>query len=614
MRRAFSRYIAAIGFIAALLLLAAMGFAAKKDLTIRIWLFQGASMADQPGLRQIEVMPILTSPELASLKALAGGPEDAFKAAIVESLLEAKNLKTLVDLFFFKQTQREDLPFPGKAFLGRQIAFRLDFLHKVLDPMHVALRVFLSKTKEGVVRPEKDDRMMLRNAFYATQDQEKMDKIMDHELVLGFDDPIIVCIPNQDHPYYMVVKLTANEPENKPKTSPTLKVPLMSNLVSAPQPVQKVIPSYPDELKRRGIKGDVGLRILIDDKGIVQMVQVLSSLHPYLDYAASQALWKWKFEPVLQKGKPVPAAFIYAFKFDPQIYAEEAMHTLELPSAQEDAANGVLERMLSGCADYCRKMAEAALFYICEETINETTHSLLPPELLAEVVQRGFAYQVSELPDGSTGWVVERPHIMNARNIERVTYSCDYQLFRKEDAIEERRIVLKDNGRKITDRVELLEEKRYSALSPIASALAIIGKDRQFLFQYRILKEERIYGNNAVLIEALPRSGDEDGIRSARIWVNKADFQILKIEIEGIPLDGYDDVLSEAVLLNITPPFLRTYEFRIERKGMLFPERTTVQVEYPSLTRGRRETKSKIELTYKDFKFFTVDTGYDIKK
>ena len=572
-------------------------------------------MVDQPGLQQIEIMPISTSPALASLKTLAGGPEDMFKAAAIETLLEAKNLKTLVDLFFFKQTQREDLPFPGKAILGRQVAYRLDFFHKILDPSHVALRIFLSKTKEGVVRPEKDDRTMLRNAFDATQDSEKMDKVVDHELVLGFDDPIIVSIPNQDRPYYMVVKLSANEPEIKQKNTPILKAPPLSNLVSAPQPVQKVIPSYPDELRRRGIKGEVGLRVLIDEKGNVQLVQVQSSLHPYLDYAASRALEQWKFEPVIQKGKPVPAAFNYAFKFDPQIYAEEGMRSWEVPTSSGDAVNGELERILIGGAGYCRKLADAALFYICEETINETTHILLPPDLLAEVVQRAYAYQVNESSDGRLqGWVAVRPQIMSSREVDRIGYSCDYQIFRKNEALQERRIVLKDNGRKISDRVELLEDKRYSSLSPIAAVLALLDKDRQFLFNYRILKEERIFGKNAVLIEALPRSGDADGIRFARAWINKSDFQVLKIEIEGVPIEGYEDVLGEAVQLNIAPFFLRTHEFRVEKKGILFPERTTVQVEYPSVSRSRREIKSKIELKYKNFKFFMVDTGYDIKK
>jgi TonB family protein len=592
-----------------------MGFAAKKDLTIRIWLFQGTSMGDQPGLQQIEILPISTTPELAALKALTGSSEDVFKSAAVENLLEAKNLKTLVDLFFFKQTQREDFPFPGKAILGRQTAYRLDFFHKMFDSAHVGLRIFLSKTKEGVVGQEKDDRTMLRKAFEATQDSEKMDNILDREFDLRFDEPVLVGIPHQNRFYYMIVKLSANEQEIKPKKTPILKAPLVPNLLVPPQALIRVIPLYPDGLRRRGIKGEVGLRVFIDEQGKVQLVQILSSLHPYLDYAAVRAIRQWRFEPSIQKGKPAPAAFNYAFNFDPQVNSEGSMLSWDIPAGPIDAANEELARILVGCGDYCRKLAKAALFYICEETIKETTYSLLPPDLLAEVEQRAYFYQVNESSDGRLqGWVSERPQILSSRNIERIAYSCDYQLFRRTDDFEERRIILKDNGHKITDRVELLGEKRYSVLSPISSTLAILGQDRQFLFKYQIIKEVKIYGKNAVIIESLPRSGDVSGIQSARVWIDKSNFQILKIEIEGVPIEGYDDVLGEAVQLNIEPLFLRTYEFRIEKNGFRFPERTTVQVEYPSFPRSRREIKSKIELSYKNFKYFMVETGYDTKK
>jgi TonB family protein len=415
----------------------------------------------------------------------------------------------------------------------------------------------------------------------------------------------------------MVVKLTANEPEPKRRSAPTLKAPPMPKLVQAPLPVEKVLPAYPDELRRRGIKGEVGLRIAIDDKGNVMMVQVLSSLHPYLDYAASQAFWKWRFEPVLQRGKSVPAAFEYTFNFDPRGYAEEMTTVDENPAAVDEISRKDMKRILNGCAAYCRKLADAALFYICVETIKETAHALGSSDRLAQLAMRARDYgvQVTESVDGQmTGWVVDKPQVMSIRNVDRISYNCDYQMIRRFGEIEERRIVLKVNGRRITDRVELLEESRYSALTPVVSALNILVEDRQPLFYYRLIKEDNVLGKTAYVIEAVPKLGDADGVRSAKAWVEKGSCRILKCEIEGVPLDGYDDVLSEAVLLNIRPFFLRTYEYRVENSGVLLPDRTTVRIEYPGLTPNRRETKSKIDLNYKDFKFFSVQTGHEIIK
>jgi len=584
-----------------------------KELTIRIWLFQGTWPGGQPGLNQVEIIPLSSSPALAALQSLAGGPENAFKSAVIEALLDMKNLKTLDDLFLFKQSQTENLPFPGKVILGRQIAYRIGLSHKVLSPTLLAFRITVWKTKDGVLRPEKDDRKMLRNAYDAAQDEEKMDRIVEQELTLGYDNPVIVAVPSRVGAYFMVVKLTANEPEPKRRTTPTLKVPPVPNLVPAPQPVSKVFPLYPDELKRRGVKGDVGLRIAINEKGIVQMVQVLSSLNPYLDYTASQSFWQWKFEPVLRGGKPIPAVFEYTFKFDPQIYSAEAMHTLEMPPDVDDAAGAVLQRILAGCAEYCRKLGDTALFYICEETINETNHFLKPPDDLA-AARHSYEQVVYEDARGMTGVLVDFPQIMDRRKIERLIYDCDYQLIRRFGDIEERRIVLKENDRRIKDEVKLLEDDRYAVLSPIVSSLTILDKDHQPLFVFRILKEDRIYGKSALILEAVPKFGDADGVRSAKLWVDKERFQVLKCEIEGVPLDGYEDVLSDAVLLNVKPFFLRTYEFRVEKNGVLFPDRTTVRIEYPTIMRDRCETKSKIDLIYKNFKFFMVETEGAIKK
>ena len=574
-------------------------------------------MEDQTRPQLIELMPLSSTPELASIKASAGGSENAFKTAVVEALMEVKNLRALDDLFLFKQTQRDDLPFGGRVILGKQIAYRIDLRHKVLSPSLVAFEVVLSKTKEGIVRPEKDDRTMLRNAYEATQDEKKMELIVDQTLTMGFDDPVVVSVPQGNHRYFMVVKLTANEPEPERKSVPTLKAPAIPNLGPAPLAVDKMPPAYPDELRRRGIKGEVRLRIAIDEKGIVRMVQVLSSLHPYLDYAASQAFWQWRFEPVLQKGKPVPASFDYAFVFDPRINAEE-MPFVETSSAVSDMTmRERTETILNGCAAYCRTLADAALFYICEETIKETTLGLGSPDRLAELAfrARDYAFQVNESADGQmSGWLVDEPLIIERRRAERLSYECDYQMIRRFGEIEERRIMLKANGHKITDRVELLEESRYSALAPIASALSILDKDHQALFTYRILKEDKVIGKNAYVVEVVPKLGDADGVRSARAWVEQGSCRILRCEIEGVPLEGYDDILSEAVLLNIRPYFLRTFEYQTEKNGVLFPDRTTVRVEYPSLTPNRRETKSKIDLSYKNFMFFTVETDHEIKE
>jgi TonB family protein len=604
--------------IAGLALAPAAAWGARQTLTVRVWLFQGTAAEAGLGPDRTEILPVSSTSEFAALRALAGSRDDDFKAAVIEALLNRQGLRTLDDLFLFKQSQREDLPFGRRVVLGRQVAYRIGLSHKVIGPALTELRVVLARTKEGVIRPEKDDRTMLRNAYEASLDEDEMTVIIDQALEIGFDDPVVVTVPHGNQPFFMVVKLTANEPESSRRSAaPTLKLPPLSNLVPSPRPADTITPVYPEELRRRGVRGKVGFLVAVDESGAVQRLQVVSPLHPYLDYAASQALWQWRFEPVLHKGKPAAAAFEYALTFSPEAFAAAPLAVEDAAASTDEDARQGTDGILSASAEYCRKLREAALFYVCEETIREITHGLVSAERLAEIAlrPRDTTVQVTESADGQmTGWLVERPQIIERRRADRFGYSCDYQMIRRFGAIEERRIVLKANGRRIADRVELLEERRYAVLAPVVSALGLLAADRQPLFHFRISGDDKVSGRAALILDAVPKLGDADGVRSAKVWLEKGSGRVLRCEIEGVPLEGYDDVLGEAVMLNIRPRFLRTHEFETEHDGLLLPDRTEVRVEYPALARNRWETKAKIDLAYKDFKFFTVETGHQVIK
>ena len=50
----------------------------------------------------------------------------------------------------------------------------------------------------------------------------------------------------------------------------------------------------------------------------------------------------------------------------------------------------------------------------------------------------------------------------------------------------------------------------------------------------------------AEVIEAIPLDKNSSFIESAKIWLEKDKGTVLKIEIGGIPFEGYDDVWREA--------------------------------------------------------------------
>ena len=600
MRNRFGFPVLALG-----LMLILPSIPAAEHILIQVHLFLGVWMEGQPGLKQAEVLSAASRPELSSLKDKVTGSESELTAAVINALSDLYSLQTVEDLFVHEKQWNGKVPLLDDVVLGKLVAYRIKLAPKMLSPQKFTLRATISKTREGSLRTERTRETELNEAYKTTKNDKLMEIIVDQELVLEVGDPVIVGVPYGGRAYFMMVLATVGDSgAKKPEPEKAKK----TELVAAPNAIIQVRPSYPEELRQRHIGGEIGLRITINEKGSVQGVNIVKSLHPYLNYSTVQAFRNWKFEPVLRKGKPVPAEFLYTYSFNPLDYARENAWGEETYGETDPLYLEKLRTVLDRSGDYCGKLAGAVMDFFCEERIKETHYSLLKNIHWATLI-------VKNEPMGD-GWIIvgKKVQIMDPKLTMRNDFLCDYQIVRKGGKIDERRFILKENGHKIAEQKKILEEKRFSGLSSLFAPLRVLARDRQPRFNFRIIDEERIHGKRAHVIEAVPKSGNEDGIWSARIWVDQGSSQILKCEIEGVPIDGYEDVLNDCAILNIKPIFLTTHEYGIEKSGIAFPSGSRVHVAYAGIDiRGPIE-KLSINLTYDKYKFFTVETEPKILK
>jgi hypothetical protein len=243
----------------------------------------------------------------------------------------------------------------------------------------------------------------------------------------------------------------------------------------------------------------------------------------------------------------------------------------------------------------------------------------IPPDAKPSVAMRYFGASEAEsekIRDTGKDRMekVAAIQMMDPKRTIKNDFLCDYLIIKKAGTIEERRIILKENGQKYTDRSKFLNEKRFSGLSSLFAPLRVLAKDQQVRFNFRIVNEERFNGRNALVIEATPKPGNEDAIWTAKFWIDKKSYQTLKSEIEGVPIDAYEEVLDDCVILNTKPIFITTHEYGTEKSGVFFPSRSKVHVAYPKIdSRGSTE-KLAVSLTYDKYKFFTVETEPKIIK
>jgi TonB family protein len=582
---------------------------ASDEFLIQIHLFQG-TIENQPPLKQAEVLSTSSNPEFSSLKDKVTGSESELTAAAIDFLLELYGMQTIEDLFLHEKPWNGlGKPFLDDFIFGSQASYQIKLRPKMLSSQQIALSAVILKTKKrGIVGD--------------------WETLIDQELVLELGNPVIVSVPYKGQAYFMMVLITTGSPrEISVRPEKAKKIHFVSELKA----VTQVQPFYPEELRRRQIGGEIGLRITIDEKGNVQRVDIVNPLHPYLNYTAVQAFRQWTFEPARLKGKPVRAAFRYTYDFNPWLYKQEIAGR-DTVSASDASSQEELLRVLGGAGEYCQRLAGAIMDFVCEETIRETHYDLLKNIRWSYwVFGRGkdkaaSAYQYSlrilslvpELREIQTEEIrpreIARFQIMDPKKTQSNNFLCDYQIIKKAGAVKERRIILKENSREIADKKKLLEEKRFTGLSALFAPLRVLARDRQSRFNYKIIDKDKIHRKRAYVIEALPKSGNEDGVWSARIWVDMKSFQILKCEIEGIPIDGYEDVLNDCAILNIKPIFQTAHEYRIEKKGVLFPARSSVRVAYPGIDYRGAIVKIKAKMAYDKYKFFTVETEHKVIK
>ena len=178
-----------------------------------------------------------------------------------------------------------------------------------------------------------------------------------------------------------------------------------------------------------------------------------------------------------------------------------------------------LQMILDKCSEYCLKLSESALFYICNERVNEKTRTVKGPRMGISFTPPRAYSQSHDMTSFSYAWIaLEDP--------KKHVFLHDYQLIRKKDKIEERRILMEKDGEAV-DPESFAEggEGSYS-LAPVMGPVQILGLEERQKFIFERSRDERIKGNPVYVLEAQLIPGQTSHIKRGRIWIDKSNFRI----------------------------------------------------------------------------------------
>ena len=282
-----------------------------------------------------------------------------------------------------------------------------------------------------------------------------------------------------------------------------------------------------------------------------------------------------------------------------------------------------LDKILKKGAEYCSKLADSALYFVCLEKISEETSRESEKGGLSNPKEPSY----SDLTDprrnqefrheGTPDRYRKGPHETNLR---KNVYVYDYQLIKKGNNIEESRTLLEENGKKKNEKDAQLKTRKFYSYRSVLGPIGLLGKSQQNKFNYRIIEENKQKGRDILVIEATPKTVSEENSNYGRIWVDKENFQILRIDVAQESLVGYKDPKVKGINHLITV----THQYDVEKNGLMFPSKTVfeenytpdrVQVglwsNYTNTVQKNTLQRTKLEIDFTDYKFFTVDV--DVK-
>ncbi len=246
-----------------------------------------------------------------------------------------------------------------------------------------------------------------------------------------------------------------------------------------------------------------------------------------------------------------------------------------------------LELILKKCAEYCERLDNVSLYFVCKEEIKEKVYKS-PARSGSVALLRSGEFRENKLP----------------KNM----YIYDYQLIRKGNSLDEQRILIEENGQEKNDLDAQLKTKRFQHKFIVFGPIGLLGQKQQKNYDYKILKNVNYKKEKAVILEALPKFPGEFNALYGKIWIRKKDFAILKIEWEQESLENFEIIEKIAERMNATPLITFISEFGFEKNKIRFPNKYSVEEIYISRRGGRRFLRSKTTVVYDNYKFFTVDT------
>ena len=265
---------------------------------------------------------------------------------------------------------------------------------------------------------------------------------------------------------------------------------------------------------------------------------------------------------------------------------------------KETVADVDLPALLIKASEYCRKLNGAALYFICLEEIVET----IDPNL---DVKKPFVPMITWTAGSPSG----RNQSITTASYKKIKHTLlyDYQCIRDKGETTERRTLLQEDKKKLDEQNAALKTTIIVYEMPLFGPAGIFGERVRPQFDYSVVGREKFEKKPVVVVQAVPKPDAPPGRDLyGKAWIDPGSGDIVKIEWSPSRVGHFEIFKERGEIFKLEPRLTLTSVFEVTKNGLRFPTRFVAEEAYLN-ARGRAFVRSTTVVTYKDFKFFTVE-------
>ena len=294
------------------------------------------------------------------------------------------------------------------------------------------------------------------------------------------------------------------------------------------------------------------------------------------------------------------------------VFSAAPVESSRAPARAVQNSPADLANILELCAAYCDRLSSAVLDFVCLEQIEEMVATLaVSTEDIDKARFENPGNLVGIAKSSDPGQVTSAVRV---KRRVRSQFVYDFQLIKdKLGQIIETRTLIKENGRTVLEKNAFLKTHTFRYTFIVMGPATLLGRDRQGLYDFKIIKETMLGKDRAVIIQADPKPGSHGGVLSGKIWVRKSDAGVLRIEWVPESIGNYKEILDLAKQIGAKPLLTLATEFAFEQNGIRFPSLYTIEETYLFET-GSPLVRSRTKVTQRDYKFFRVETETTIRQ